>query len=113
MTDELVFTSVMCVAAVCGAIAGRIFALEAENRRTAVFAAAYCGAGAGLVSAPPLAFTLMLIARLWSSQPWTSALFDAAEATGAAMLWGIAGGAAGGLLLGVLVAAFKTHPPPS
>jgi len=55
----------------------------------------------------------MLIARLWSSYPWSSALFDAAEATGAAMLWGTAGGAAGGLLLGVLIAAFKTQPPPS
>jgi len=113
MTDELVLRSAMAVAAVCGALAGRIFALEAENRRTAVFAAAYIGGGAGLVSAPPFAFAFMLIARLWSSYPWSSALFDAAEATGAAMLWGTAGGVAGGLLLGVLIAAFKTQPPPS
>jgi hypothetical protein len=63
MTEELYIASVAGVAALCGAIVGRIFAVEAPDRRTAVLAAAYCGAGAGLVSSVPFAFLLVLDAR--------------------------------------------------
>ena len=56
MTEELFVASIAGVAAPCGAIVGRIFAVEAPDRRTAVLAAGYCGAGAGLVSAIPFAF---------------------------------------------------------
>jgi hypothetical protein len=111
MTDDLVFLLVVAAAAVCGAVVGRIIASEAQDRRAAAFAAAYCGAGAGLVSAPPAAFLLTLIDRSWTSQPWSSRLFDAAEATGPALLWGPAGGAAGGLVLGILVAILWRSGP--
>jgi hypothetical protein len=108
-TEELVFTLVASIAAVCGASAGRIFAVEAEDRTTAVLAAAYVGAGAGLIGAPPTAFLLTVIAKSWNSQAGVgSILFDATvTATTVAMLWGTIAGAAGGLVVGAIVATFK------
>jgi len=112
MTNELAFALTVAFTAVCGALAGRIFALEAEDRRTAVLAAAYCGAGAGLLGGPVAAFVLVLLARLLDgSGSFPTALARAAEATGPALLWGPAGGAAGGLAVGVLVALVKRYAP--
>lgn len=111
MTEDLFFTLVVGVAALSGAIVGRIMALEAQDRPTAVFAAAYCGAGAGLMSGPPFAFLLTLIARLWGSQIGITSLIDAMEATGPALLWGPAGGAAGGLVIGILIAMLRRRAP--
>ena len=112
MTDELAFRLAIGIAVVCGALAGRIFALEAENRRTAVLAAAYCGAGAGLLAAPAFSFPLVLTARLLDAETGgIAALGEAAEAAGAALLWGPAAGAAGGLAIGALVALFKRPAP--
>jgi len=111
MTEELFIASVVGVAALCGAIVGRIFAVEAPDRRTAVFAAAYCGAGAGLISSIPTPFLLVLIARWWTSAFGVAALINAVEAIGSALLWGAAGGAGGGLLVGMAVALFKRRTP--
>jgi|SoiMethySBSTD1v2_1073268.scaffolds.fasta_scaffold1652432_2 hypothetical protein len=112
MMDDLAFNLAMGIAAVCGALTGRIFALEAQDRRTAVLAAAYCGAGGGLLGGPVLAFVLGLIARLVFAETGVlAALGDAAEATGPALLWGPAAGATGGLAVGVLVALCKRHAP--
>jgi hypothetical protein len=111
MTDELFYTVIACVAALCGAVVGRIFALEAPDRATAVFAAAYSGTGAGLVSGPPLAFLLALAVKLWAGDLGIAGLIEAVEATGPALLWGPVGGAAGGLLIGLLVVPFKRRPP--
>jgi hypothetical protein len=112
MMDDLAFNVAIGLAAVCGALAGRIFALEAEDRRTAVLAAAYCGAGGGLLTGPVLAFVLTLIARLVSAEAGIlAALGEAAEATGPALLWGPAAGAAGGLAIGAVVAIFKSYAP--
>src|SRR5262245_28597654 len=112
MTDELAFNLAIAIAAVCGALAGRIFALEAEDRRTAVLAAAYCGAGAGLLGGPVFAFLLVLMAKTMDAGTGLAgALGDAAEAIGPALLWGPAAGAAGGLVVGTLVAIFKRYAP--
>jgi hypothetical protein len=113
MTDELAFNLAIGIAAVCGALAGRIFALEAEDRRTAVLAAAYCGAGAGLLAGPVFAFVLVLIAGLLDARTGgvVAAMAGAAEATGPALLWGPAAAAAAGLVVGVLVALFKRYAP--
>ncbi len=110
MMDELAFNVAIGIAAVCGALTGRIFALEAEDRRTAILAAAYCGAGAGLVSGPASAFVLMPIAKFLNADAGVAAVLgDAVEATGPALLWGPAAGAAGGLVVGVLVALLKRY----
>ncbi len=112
MTDELAFRLAIGIAVACGALAGRVFALEAEDRRTAILAAAYCGAGAGLLAAPVFSFLLVLAARLLDAETGgIAALGEAAEAAGAALLWGPAAGAAGGLAIGALVALFKRSAP--
>ena len=112
MTNELALLVSVAVAVICGAVTGRVFALEGENRRTSIFAAAYCGAGAGLLSAPLLAFLLVLTASaMHSEQGLGAALFSAGEAFGPALLWGTAGGAAGGLAVGVVVALFRRYTP--
>jgi hypothetical protein len=107
MTDELAFALVIGIAAAFGAVVGRVFALEAEDRRTSILAAGYCGAGAGLMSGPVFAFLLTVVTAMLDQQSVDSVLGRAALATGPALLWGIAGGAGGGLLVGVLVALFK------
>ena len=45
MTEVLIYEVVASVAAVFGAIAGRVFAVEAQGRLTAIFAGAYVAAG--------------------------------------------------------------------
>jgi hypothetical protein len=112
MTEDLAFALAMGVAAVCGAVTGRIFALEADDRRTSILAAAYCGAGAGLMSGPVFAFVLVLVADLLRGQAIAPALSGAAQMTGPALLWGIAAGAAGGCVAGVAVALVKRYSAP-
>jgi hypothetical protein len=111
MTEELFIVSVAGVGALFGAIVGLTFALEAPDRRTAVLAAAYCGAGAGLTSAIPFSFLLVLIVRWATTHTGLAALLEAGEAIGPGLLWGVAGGAGGGLLVGIVVALFKRATP--
>ena len=111
MTEQLFITAVAGVAALCGAIVGRIFAIEAPDRRTAVLAAAYCGAGAGLVGSVPFAFLLVLIVNWATTRSGLAALLKAGEAIGPGLLWGVVGGACGGLLVGIVVALFKRATP--
>ena len=80
--------------------------------RKAILAAAYCGAGAGLLAGPVFSFLLVLAARLLDAETGgIAALGEAAEAVGAALLWGPVAGAAGGLGIGALVALFKRSAP--
>jgi hypothetical protein len=100
------------VAAICGALAGRVFALEGDNRRTSILAAAYCGAGSGLVSGPLVAFPIVLIGIVLDPERGiATALLRAGEAIGPALLWGVAGGAVGGLAVGIPIALFKRYAP--
>jgi hypothetical protein len=110
--DELVVLLGVGVAVICGAAAGRAFALEGEDRRTSILAAAYCGAGAGLLSATLLTFAVVLIGTAAHPERGIGvAVLSAGEAAGPALLWGIAGGAAGGLAVGILVALFRRYTP--
>lgn len=110
--DEIALVVAVGIAAVCGAATGRAFALEGENRRTSILAAAYCGAGAGLLSAPLVTFPVVLIATvLHPERGIGAALLRAGEAAGPAVLWGVAGGAAGGLATGIVVSLFKRYTP--
>jgi hypothetical protein len=100
------------VAAICGAATGRPFAIEGENRRASILAAAYCGAGAGLLSSTLITFVVVLIAAaLHPEKGAGAAVLNAGEAVGPALLWGIVSGAGGGLLVGLLVALFKRYTP--
>ena len=105
VTAALVYAVVATGAAILGAIAGRVFAVEAENRRTAMFAGAYVGAGVGLLTAVFLGSLLTLVAQLLNTA--SSTWFDALDVAGNALVWGVAGGAAGGLIVGLVVAMFN------
>jgi hypothetical protein len=110
--DGVAFLLAIAVAAVFGGAAGSVFALEGENRRTSILAAAYCGAGAGLLSAPLVAFAAVLVATMLDPEAGLAAgLASAGGAVGPALLWGAASGAGGGLAVGILVAAFKRYAP--
>ena len=108
MTGVLVHTLVAIVAAVLGAIAGRVFALEAENRLAAIFAGAYVGAGAGLMSAMPSGSLLALVAQYLNAG--SSTWFDALDVAAKALLWGTASGAGGGLAVSLVIAALNLGP---
>jgi len=99
------------VAAICGAATGRAFAIEGENRRTSILAAAYCGAGAGLLSATLVTVVVVLVGAAMHPEGAGAAVLSAGEAIGPALLWGVAAGAAGGLAVGMLVAIFKRYAP--
>jgi hypothetical protein len=96
---------VAIVAGLFGAIAGRVFAVEAQNRRTALFAATYIGAGVGLVTALPIGSVLTVVMKILNSERDFSALLNALDVTGTAVMWGTASGAAGGLVMSLLVVA--------
>jgi hypothetical protein len=53
----------------------------------------------------------VLIATALDGRPVASAFARAAQATGPALLWGIAAGAGGGLAVGTAVAIFKRNLP--
>ena len=105
MTEQLVYAVVVTVAAVFGLIAGRVLAVEAETRLRAIFAGTYVGAGAGLTTAIPLGSLLTLIAGYLNEG--SSTWFDALDVAGMALLWGTAGGAAGGLAISIVIAALN------
>ena len=106
MTEVFVYTVVASIAVVLGAIAGRVFAMEAENRLMSILAATYVSAGVGLMSAIPTGSLLTLAAQMLNGD--SSTWFDALDVAGMALLWGTAGGAAGGLVIGIVIAAYKT-----
>jgi hypothetical protein len=104
MTETLVYTVVGVLGAVFGAIAGRVFAVEADNRLAGILAGAYVGAGAGLTSAIPIGSVLALVAQYLNAE---SKWFDALNVAGMALLWGTAAGAAGGLAIGMVIVALN------
>jgi ABC-type nitrate/sulfonate/bicarbonate transport system permease component len=106
MTIEFIYALVASVAGVFGAIAGRVFAVEAQNTIAAVLSATYVGAGAGLVSSLPLGSLLTLVATLWNSQEFAT-MFDALDVSGRAVMLGTGAGAAGGLAISIAVVATK------
>jgi hypothetical protein len=105
MTEQAIYAAVVAVAFVFGALGGRVFAVEAPNRLAAIFAASYIGAGIGLATSLPTGSLLSLVATLLSSEWEFSTLFDALDVTGNAVTRGIASGAAGGLLVSLIVVA--------
>ena len=104
MTDVLVYAVVAAVAAGFGAIAGRVLAVEAESRLTAIFAGTYVGAGVGLLSAMPMGSLLALVAQFLNAE---STWFDALDVAGMSLVWGTASGAAGGLAVSIVIAALN------
>jgi ABC-type nitrate/sulfonate/bicarbonate transport system permease component len=96
-----IYTVVASVAAVLSLIAGRVFAIEGQDRLTSLLAPAYVGAGIGLMSGVMLGSPLALVAQLMNTE--SSTWFDALDVASQALLWGTVAGAAAGLLTGILV----------
>ena len=118
MTEGVIYTVVAAVAAALGAFAGRVFAMEAENRRVALFAGTYVGAGMGAVTSLPIGSVLTVIMKLLNSERDLETLLDALDVTFTAIVWGIGSGAAGGLTISVpIVIGFRlwgrNHPVPA
>ena len=105
MTEQSVYAVVVTVAAVFGLIAGRVIAVEGQDRLSAVFAGTYVGAGAGLVSAITMGSLLAGIAQFLNEG--SSTWFDALEVAGKSLLWGTAAGAAAGLAVSMVIAALN------
>jgi len=105
MTAVFVHTTVTAVAALLGLIAGRAIAVEGENWLTSVFGAAYFGAGVGLMCSILLGSLLTLVAQYLNVE--SSTWFDALDVAGTAILWGTAAGAAGGLVIGAVIASLS------
>lgn len=105
MTAQLIYEVVAIVAAVLGLMAGRVIAVEAQSRLSAIFAGTYVGAGAGLVSAVPIGSLLALVAQ--SLNEGSTTWFDALDVAGKSVLWGTTAGAAGGLAVSIIIAALN------
>ena len=82
-----------------------MFAVEAENWRIALFAGTYVGAGIGAVTSLPIGSVLTVIMKLLNSERDLETLLDALDVTGTAIMWGIASGGAGGLVISIIVVA--------
>lgn len=109
MTEQLIFSAIAAVAALLGMIAGRVFALEGGKTLLSILAAAYVGAGVGLMTSILIGPLLTLAAQYINagSATW----FDALDVAGTALLWGIGAGAAGGLAIGLLIAVLPSRWP--
>jgi len=102
MSEVSIYSTVAAIAALLGMIAGRVFAIEGGRRLSSILAAAYMGAGVGLMSAVLVGPTLTLAAQTFNAG--SSTWFDALDVAGTALLWGTFAGAAGGLAIGILIA---------
>lgn len=100
MSAVSIYSIVAAIAAVFGVAAGRVFAIEGGRRTSAVLAAAYVGAGVGLLTSVLIGPVLTLIAQYLSTN---STWFDALEVAGTTLLWGTVAGAAGGLAIGIVI----------
>jgi hypothetical protein len=113
MTELFIYAVVAIVAAVFGAIAGRVFAVEAENALAAIFAGTYMGAGVGLMVGTLMGSPFTLVAQILNEG--SSTWFDALHVAGMALLWGTVSGATGGLALSMVIVALhlRTRQPSS
>ena len=108
MTETAVYAVTIVVAALFGMFAGRVFAIEADSRLAAMWAATYVGAGVGLTSAVPIGSLLSLVAQYLQAE--SSTWFDAVNVAATALVWGTAAGALGGLATSIVVLGLNLGP---
>lgn len=101
MSEISIYSIVAALGALLGMIAGRVFAIEGGRGLSAILAAAYMGAGVGLMSSILIGPVLALAAQYANAE--SSTWFDALDVAGTSLLWGTGAGAAGGLAIGVLI----------
>jgi hypothetical protein len=106
MTDVMIYYVVAAAAALFGMLAGRAFAIEGGKHIRAVLAAGYVGAGAGLMSGIFIGPVLSLAAQY--TEAGSSTWFNALEVAGTSLFWGTLAGAAGGIVIGIVIMALPT-----
>jgi hypothetical protein len=107
VTEISIYAVVALIAAPLGIIAGRVFAIEGGRGLSSIFAAAYVGAGVGLMTSILIGPVLALTAQYLNAESKT--WFDALDAAGTSLVWGTAAGAAGGLAIGTVIAALPSR----
>jgi len=103
MSAISIYYAVAALALLLGMVAGRVLAIEGGRRLSGILAAAYVGAGVGLMSAILVGSLLALVAQYLNSE--TARWFDALDVAGTSLFWGTVAGAAGGLTIGILISA--------
>jgi hypothetical protein len=101
MSAVFIYSIVAAIAALLGMVAGRVFAIEGGRRPSSAFAAAYVGAGVGLLTSVLIGPLLTLAAQYLNAGSTT--WFDALEVAGTTLLWGTLAGTAGGMAIGVVI----------
>lgn len=103
MSEVSIYSFVAVLAGVLGMFAGRVFAIEGGRGLASIFAAAYVGGGVGLIISVLIGPLLTLGLQLLRSG--SSTWFNALDVAGMTLVWGTGSGAAGGLIIGLLIAA--------
>lgn len=101
MSAVSIYSVIAALSGLLAVVAGRVFAIEGGRRTSSMLAAAYVGAGVGLMTSVLVGPLLTLAAQYVNagSATW----FDALDVAGKALLWGTAAGAAGGLAIGIVI----------
>ncbi len=106
MIEVSIYTAIATLAGLLGMIAGRVFAIEGGRGGQSILAAAYVGAGVGLITSVLIGPPLALVAQFFSAR--SNTWFDALDVAGTTLLWGTGAGAMGGLAIGMLIAAMPS-----
>jgi hypothetical protein len=102
MLEVSIYSAIAAIGGVLGMVVGRVFAIEGGRRLPSIFAAAYVGAGAGLMASVLIGPILTLVAQYLNAG--SSTWFDALDVASTALFWGTLAGAAGGLASGIVIA---------
>ena len=102
MLEVWIYSIVAALAGLLGMIAGRVFAIEGGRRLSSILAAAYVGAGVGLITSVLIGPLLTLAAQYLNAGG--STWFDALDVAGTTLFWGTLAGATGGLAIGIVIA---------
>jgi hypothetical protein len=102
MLEVWIYSIVAALAGLLGMIAGRVFAIEGGRRLSSILAAAYVGAGVGLITSVLIGPLLTLAAQYLNTG--ASTWFDALDVAGTTLFWGTLAGATGGLAIGIVIA---------
>lgn len=102
MLEVSIYLAIAALAGLLGMISGRVFAIEGGRGLSSILAAAYVGAGVGLITSVLVGPLLTLAVQYLNAG--ASTWFDALDVAGTALFWGTLAGATGGLTIGIVIA---------
>ncbi len=107
MLEVSIYSTIAALAGVLGMIAGRVFAIEGGRGLSSILAAAYVGAGVGLIASVLIGPLLTLVVQFLSAGSTT--WFNALDVAGTSLFWGTLAGATGGLAIGIVIALLPSR----